>query len=120
MLASPDFWPTLYNVSCVLFIKIIFYYCVCYYCRSTVIVAWGESGAIGQTVDDEHVESPAFLAENAVDTLGAGDTFVAVTILSLSKGCSLKDSITAGCRVAGAKVTAHGFSAIHPGLLLKE
>lgn len=101
----------------VLFFKILFYYSVFNYCRSTVIVAWGESGAIGQTIGDEHVESPAFLAENAVDTLGAGDTFVAVTVLKLSKGCSLKDSIIAGCRVAGAKVTAQGFSAIHPGLL---
>ncbi|XP_054268450.1 ketohexokinase-like isoform X2 [Macrosteles quadrilineatus] len=84
---------------------------------ATVVVAWGESGAVAGTTDGTVVESAAFLSSSVVDTLGAGDTFVAATILCLSQGRGLKESITTGCRVAGAKVTKAGFSAVNPSLI---
>ena len=38
-----------------------------------------------------------------MDTLGAGDTFNAATILALCRGVDVKDAIVFGCKVAGAK-----------------
>ena len=47
-----------------------------------------------------------------MDTLGAGDTFVAATILRLSLGFSLQHSITYGCQVAGQKCGMRGFTGL--------
>ncbi|XP_046674267.1 ketohexokinase-like [Homalodisca vitripennis] len=85
--------------------------------KASVIVAWGESGAAGQVSGGEVVDSPACPPPAVVDTLGAGDTFLAATIVCLSQGYDLRQSIAAGCRVAGAKVGASGFSAVHPQLI---
>ncbi|XP_063230117.1 ketohexokinase-like isoform X2 [Bacillus rossius redtenbacheri] len=77
---------------------------------ATVVVAWGKEGAVGRGPDGAVVRSPAFPPARVVDTLGAGDTFNATTICALRAGRSLQDSIALGCRVAGAKVGAHGFA----------
>ncbi|KAG8276959.1 hypothetical protein J6590_052877 [Homalodisca vitripennis] len=84
---------------------------------ASVIVAWGESGAAGQVSGGEVVDSAACPPPAVVDTLGAGDTFLAATIVCLSQGYDLRQSIAAGCRVAGVKVGASGFSAVHPQLI---
>ena len=44
-----------------------------------------------------------------MDTIGAGDTFNATVIASLSLGHSLKEALTIGCKVAGTKVGQFGF-----------
>lgn len=62
--------------------------------------------------DGVTVQSPAFPPKQVIDTLGAGDTFCATVIYSLSKGKSLQESITSGCHIAGAKVGQRGFSKI--------
>uniref|UniRef100_A0A1B6M8E5 Carbohydrate kinase PfkB domain-containing protein n=1 Tax=Graphocephala atropunctata TaxID=36148 RepID=A0A1B6M8E5_9HEMI len=85
--------------------------------KAAVVVAWGEAGAVGRTAGGEVVKSAALPPPAVVDTLGAGDTFLAATVVCLSQGCDLQQSITAGCRVAGAKVGSVGFTALNPGLL---
>uniref|UniRef100_A0A6A7FQY9 Ketohexokinase-like isoform X2 n=2 Tax=Hirondellea gigas TaxID=1518452 RepID=A0A6A7FQY9_9CRUS len=75
-----------------------------------VIVAWGVKGACGRSSDGTIVTSNAFPpAGEVVDTLGAGDTFIAATIFALSRQRSLQDCITFGCRVAGLKVGLKGW-----------
>ncbi|XP_011297106.1 ketohexokinase-like [Fopius arisanus] len=52
---------------------------------ATIVCAWGDRGAMARTRDGTIVQSPAFPPQKIVDTLGAGDTFVAATIHYLNK-----------------------------------
>ncbi|CAG2056565.1 unnamed protein product [Timema podura] len=79
---------------------------------ATIVVPWGASGAAARCPDGTLVESPAFPPEEVVDTLGAGDTFLATTVFALSLGKSVADSITLGCQIAGAKVGAFGYQGL--------
>lgn len=78
----------------------------------SMICAWGEDGAAAKTVSHDHVTSSIFPPEKLIDTLGAGDTFNAATILDLSKGKTLHDAITFGCKVAGAKCGMKGYEGL--------
>lgn len=63
----------------------------------------------------EMVSSEIFKPKGGVlDTLGAGDTFVAATIFArVVSSQTLEESIKFGCKVAGAKCGAHGFQHLH-------
>ncbi|KAL7641722.1 UNVERIFIED_CONTAM: hypothetical protein RMT77_007595 [Armadillidium vulgare] len=78
--------------------------------ETTAICAWGEKGA-GAIVKPQKdvLTSPSFAPVHVVDTLGAGDTFIASTILALSMGLSVEKSITFGCKVAGFKIGLRGW-----------
>lgn len=60
--------------------------------RAVLICAWGEKGADALGPDGALVHSDAFPPESLVDTLGAGDTFNAAVIYTLSNG-----ETSAGC-----------------------
>ena len=51
---------------------------------------------------------PAYSKVKAVDTTGAGDSFVAGFVWGLSKGMSLKESVRFGCAVASCTVESIG------------
>ncbi|XP_014674497.1 PREDICTED: ketohexokinase-like [Priapulus caudatus] len=70
---------------------------------ATVICPWGEEGACASTSDGTVFTAAAEPPEKVVDTIGAGDTFIAACIAQLYKGASVEAAIQAGCRVAGAK-----------------
>ncbi|XP_072237435.1 ketohexokinase isoform X5 [Leuresthes tenuis] len=77
-----------------------------------LICAWAEKGADALGPDGLLIHSDAFPPESLVDTLGAGDTFNASVIYTLSNGGSLQDALTFGCQVAGAKCGFHGYDGI--------
>ncbi|XP_004558981.2 ketohexokinase isoform X1 [Maylandia zebra] len=77
-----------------------------------LICAWAEKGADALGPDGVIIHSDAFPPESLVDTLGAGDTFNAAVIYTLSKGGRLQDALTFGCRVAGRKCGFHGYDSI--------
>ncbi|CAF94177.1 unnamed protein product, partial [Tetraodon nigroviridis] len=79
---------------------------------AVLICAWAEQGADALGPDGVIVHSDAFPPESLVDTLGAGDTFNAAVIYTLSNGGSLQDALTFGCRVAGCKCGFHGYDGI--------
>uniref|UniRef100_A0A3Q3X427 Carbohydrate kinase PfkB domain-containing protein n=1 Tax=Mola mola TaxID=94237 RepID=A0A3Q3X427_MOLML len=79
---------------------------------AVLICAWAEKGADALGPDGWVVHSDAFPPETLVDTLGAGDTFNAAVIYVLSKGGSLQDALTFGCKVAGWKCGFHGYDII--------
>lgn len=54
--------------------------------RATLICAWAEKGADAIGPDGVVIHSDAFPPEKLVDTLGAGDTFNASVLYSLSNG----------------------------------
>ncbi|KAG1973153.1 ketohexokinase [Pimephales promelas] len=79
---------------------------------ATLICAWAEKGADAIGPDGVVIHSDAFPPEKLVDTLGAGDTFNASVIYSLSNGGSLQDALTFGCQIAGKKCGVHGYDGI--------
>ena len=55
-------------------------------CRAMLVCAWAEEGADALGPDGQLLHSDAFPPPRVVDTLGAGDTFNASVIFSLSQG----------------------------------
>lgn len=70
---------------------------------ATIICAWGEQGADGAGPDGEVKHSYAYPPEKVMDTLGAGDAFVAGAIYSLINDSSLEDVLNFACKLAGFK-----------------
>ena len=57
--------------------------------------------------------SPSFPPPGGlIDTLGAGDTFIAAVIHKLASGRGIQDAISFGCRVAGAKCGMNGYKGL--------
>ncbi|XP_061075423.1 ketohexokinase isoform X3 [Conger conger] len=81
---------------------------------AVLICAWAEKGADAMGPDGVVIHSDAFPPEALVDTLGAGDTFNASVIFSLSHGKSLQEALSFGCQVAGRKCGVHGYDDIVP------
>uniref|UniRef100_A0A3B4WND6 Ketohexokinase n=1 Tax=Seriola lalandi dorsalis TaxID=1841481 RepID=A0A3B4WND6_SERLL len=79
---------------------------------AVLVCAWAEKGADALGPDGVIVHSDAFPPESLVDTLGAGDTFNAAVIYTLSNGGSLQDALAFGCKVAGRKCGFHGYDDI--------
>ncbi|XP_034163743.2 ketohexokinase isoform X3 [Pangasianodon hypophthalmus] len=79
---------------------------------AVLICAWAENGADAMGPDGAVLHSDAFPPEKLVDTLGAGDTFNASVIYSLSNGGSLQEALTFGCQIAGKKCGVHGYDGI--------
>lgn len=76
--------------------------------RCELVCAWGDRGAMGISRDGKVVQSIAYQPPEVIDTLAAGDTFVAAAIYQLASGRSLQESITFGCKLAGAKIGVEG------------
>ncbi|KAF7470946.1 ketohexokinase isoform X3 [Marmota monax] len=79
---------------------------------ATLVCAWAEEGADALGPDGQLLHSDAFPPPRVVDTLGAGDTFNASVIFSLSQGKSMQEALRFGCQVAGKKCGLQGFDGI--------
>ncbi|XP_005090953.1 ketohexokinase [Aplysia californica] len=86
---------------------------------AVLICAWAELGAAAK-FKDEVLTASALTGVNAVDTLGAGDTFVAGFIghaLKKRKSSGLdssiiRDSLEFGCQLAGRKCSMYGYNGL--------
>uniref|UniRef100_A0A915PPY2 Carbohydrate kinase PfkB domain-containing protein n=1 Tax=Setaria digitata TaxID=48799 RepID=A0A915PPY2_9BILA len=78
--------------------------------HAIVICPWAEQGAAARhTADGEMISVDAYVeAGPAVDTLGAGDCFLACCIHFLNEGDSLKEVLMKACRITGRKVAKRG------------
>nr|XP_020839537.1 ketohexokinase isoform X4 [Phascolarctos cinereus] len=80
--------------------------------RAVLVCAWAEEGADALGPDGQLLHSDAFPPPQLVDTLGAGDTFNASVIFSLSQGKSMQEALTFGCQIAGKKCGIQGYDGI--------
>lgn len=71
------------------------------------VIKCGRRGCIIKT-RDEFYEIPAYLVEKPVDTTGAGDSFVAGFLWSLSEGKTLEECGKFACAVAACNVESVG------------
>lgn len=83
---------------------------------AVVICAWGEEGADGIGPEGDVIHSDAYPPEEVIDTLGAGDTFIAGAIYSLCKGSSLQDTLNFACLLAGVKCGMQGYNGLAEAL----
>ncbi|KAG8522458.1 Ketohexokinase, partial [Galemys pyrenaicus] len=79
---------------------------------ATLVCAWAEQGADALGPDGKLLHSDAFPPPRVVDTLGAGDTFNASVIFSLSQGKTMQEALRFGCLVAGKKCGLQGYDGI--------
>lgn len=78
--------------------------------KALMSVTWGEQGAWGSQVRSQNFHIPATNIPQVIDSVGAGDTYNAGVINSLCSGQTLREAITAGCRLAERKLICNGLS----------
>lgn len=75
-----------------------------------LVCSWAEQGAWACDRHGDRYHQPAFVPEQIVDTLGAGDTFNAGLIHALLEGRSIAAALQVACELAGRKVGQTGFA----------
>ena len=73
----------------------------------------GAAGSTGFLHDGRRLEVPA-LAIDAVDTTGAGDTFIGVLAAGLDQGLALQAALRRASAAAGLACLAHGAQTAMP------
>lgn len=81
--------------------------------RGGLVVTRGAEGAVVFLADGGHLEVPA-LPVGAVDTTGAGDTFVGVLAAALDMGSSLEDALLRASAAAGLACLGRGAQTAMP------
>jgi len=78
-----------------------------------LICGWGSKGAFAlDATTGKHYFEAAARVDSVVDSVGAGDTFIATSIFALAKGCDIQAVLKCACAVAGGKVAQVGFSGL--------
>ncbi|KAE8152424.1 Ribokinase-like protein [Aspergillus avenaceus] len=91
---------------------------------SLLFCTWGQDGAVALDMETGNlIHSPAYLIADSkvVDTIGAGDTFIAGMLYGLNcqqESWDLSQKLSFANRVAGMKVTQEGFSGLDGALEL--
>jgi ribokinase len=80
----------------------------------TVVVTRGERGAAAYCADGREIGVPAMAVE-AIDTTGAGDTFVGVLAAALDRGTPLRDALHRASVAAGLSCRGRGAQPSMPG-----
>lgn len=72
---------------------------------------WGEQGATCLSKGDI-LQTSALAQTHLVDTVGAGDTFIAGVIYCMSRGHTLLTTLKFSCEMASRKVSRSGFDGL--------
>ncbi|XP_034253103.1 ketohexokinase-like [Thrips palmi] len=80
---------------------------------AVIIVPWGEQGSMARCSDGTIVKAKAYPPEVVLDSTGAGDTYIAATVFSLSNGKSVSEAIDFGNEIAGAKCGMMGYRGLN-------
>ncbi|MGC9456310.1 MAG: PfkB family carbohydrate kinase [Halothiobacillaceae bacterium] len=76
--------------------------------RAVLVLPWGERGAYLCTADGI-LHEPARPVAEVVDTIGAGDTFIAGFVDARLNGRTLGNALVEACRLAEHKIAQEGF-----------
>jgi len=76
------------------------------------ICTWGEHGAYGIDPDGTVIHAGTFKPDRIIDTLGAGDTFMAGLIHGNLIGLGFKASLTLASKLAGKKCGQYGLDGL--------
>jgi ketohexokinase len=74
--------------------------------------AWGKAGGWAMDGSGKLFQQPAWVPENLVDTLGAGDAFNAGVIDRTLQGLPANQVLEYACKIAGFKCGLNGFNGI--------
>jgi ribokinase len=80
--------------------------------RNAVVTAGAHGAALAQATGE--TETVPSFPVTAVDSVGAGDTFVGALAVALAAGVQAREAVTAASAAAAAKVTRHGAQAGMP------
>jgi sugar/nucleoside kinase (ribokinase family) len=80
--------------------------------RDLVVCTRGADGAIALTRDGLWLEIPAAPADEIVDTNGAGDAFLAGTVVGELRGLTVERSLALGARLAAAAIQSSDLAPI--------
>lgn len=74
-----------------------------------LLIVYFQGAAARHTANGEMISVDAYIqAGPAIDTLGAGDCFIACCIHFLNEGNSLREVLVKACRITGKKVAKRG------------
>lgn len=76
--------------------------------HANLTCGWGKNGAYAMSRNGSFLYSPAFVPKHTIDTLGAGDVFVAGIIHHLSHDNSLNAALNEASTLAGKKCGQYG------------
>ncbi|KAF9271934.1 hypothetical protein BGZ88_005418, partial [Linnemannia elongata] len=81
---------------------------------ATLFCCWGAQGAVGLHLESRtRFSSSAGVIPMVVDTVGAGDTFIAGMILALGvRGYDIGRSLRFACELASLKCSQYGFKGL--------
>jgi len=84
---------------------------------ATWICAWGEYGAFGLSTSTGCIHfEPAHAQREVLDSVGAGDTFIAASIHAFLLTSDVQRALNCACAVAGRKVAQVGFASLADAL----
>lgn len=81
------------------------------FCSAVLFCTWGAEGAACLFKGDL-LRSSALAQSQIVDTVGAGDTFIAGVIYCISRGHTLLTTLKFSCEMASRKVSRSGFDGL--------
>jgi len=79
--------------------------------QAILVVTWGDQGA-SLLIGDRFVSEAARPVSEVIDTVGAGDTFIAGFIHGRVSGRTLEEALVQGCRLAERKIARDGFEGL--------
>lgn len=82
-----------------------------YLCSAILFCTWGAKGATCLYKGDV-THSSALQDIHVVDSVGAGDTFIAGAIYCMSRGHTLLTTLKFSCEMASRKVARYGFDGL--------
>ncbi|KAI8086398.1 putative PfkB family kinase [Halteromyces radiatus] len=83
-------------------------------CKSSakLFLTWGEQGASCLLENGEIIHASAMPIHQVVDSVGAGDTFIAGIIFCLCRKLNVLTALKFSCELASRKVTQNGFNGL--------
>jgi len=79
--------------------------------QAILVVTWGDQGA-SLLIGDRFISEAARPVSEVLDTVGAGDTFIAGFIHGRVSGRTLEEALVQGCRLAERKIARDGFDGL--------